>query len=65
MKKTLEFRDLPTAGHPEEDYRASPGGKGTFRKEGRRGVSYYLSKVVDLTFDEAVARVTEELEKEG
>jgi len=28
-------------------------------------MSYYFSKVVDLSFDEAIARVTEELQKEG
>jgi hypothetical protein len=26
---------------------------------------YYISKVMDLAYDEAVARVTEELKKEG
>ena len=28
-------------------------------------MSYYFNKVVDLTFDEAINKVTEELEKEG
>ncbi|MBU0517959.1 DUF302 domain-containing protein, partial [bacterium] len=28
-------------------------------------MSYYFSKRIDSTFDEAVARVTEELKKEG
>ena len=28
-------------------------------------MSYYFSKVVNLTFDEAINKVTEELEKEG
>ena len=28
-------------------------------------MSYYFNKVVDLTFDEAISKVTEELKKEG
>ena len=28
-------------------------------------MSYYFSKILDVSFDEAVARVTEELKKEG
>lgn len=28
-------------------------------------MSYYFSKTVDLSFDEAIARITEELQKEG
>ncbi len=28
-------------------------------------MSYYFSKILDLPFDEAIARVTEELKKEG
>lgn len=28
-------------------------------------MSYYFNKIVDMTFDEAIAKVTEELKKEG
>ncbi|MDP6396433.1 MAG: DUF302 domain-containing protein [Candidatus Marinimicrobia bacterium] len=28
-------------------------------------MSYYFNKIVDMTFDEAITRVTEELKKEG
>lgn len=28
-------------------------------------MSYYFNKIVDMTFDEAISKITEELEKEG
>jgi uncharacterized protein (DUF302 family) len=33
--------------------------------KGESTMSYYFSKVLEMTFDEAIAKVTEELKKEG
>jgi uncharacterized protein (DUF302 family) len=32
---------------------------------GRKAMSYYFSKTMNVTFDEAISRITEELKKEG
>jgi uncharacterized protein (DUF302 family) len=34
-------------------------------KNGGKEMSYYFNKIVDMTFDEAIDKVTEELKKEG
>ena len=34
-------------------------------KKGENDMSYYLSKILQTPFDEAVEKVTEELKKEG
>jgi uncharacterized protein (DUF302 family) len=36
-----------------------------FNRYGGNKMSYYFNKVVDLSFDDAIAKVTEELKKEG